>query len=239
MEQVSLIKPDRLSGFRVDRKRVANLPCPQPIASLPFAIDSVLLAVCVDLFFVVRLKDGLPRYIESRPVIPHIHDFLLLELFSNCAINSRCDSNCISDRRFSPFISGLHAEECQTHGPIALIRILVMEWNADAWWIFCCCVNSLSDLCARSCTINVIQLLAKEMIKHRLELRLSSNLETAEKNRTTLADLLLDRLAVLINPFDETDPTNRGLSKEGNCLIGDKVSKADSILCAHKSLLSC
>ena len=208
---------------------MASLPCPQPAASLPLAIDSVFSAVCFNLFFVFRLKDGLPRYIESRPVIPDIHDFLPLELFPNCAINSCCDPNAISDRRFSPLISGLHAEKCQTHRPIALIRILVMEWNRDAWRIFGRCVNPFSDLCARSCTINVIQLLAKEMIEHRLELRLSANLETTEKNRTALANLFLDRLAVFVNPHNETYPTDHGLSKDGDCLIGGKVTKADSV----------
>src|SRR5690242_3057962 len=104
---MSLIKPDRLSGFGMDRNRVASLSRPQPAAALPFAIDSVLLAVYFNLFFVFRLKDGLPRYIETRPVISDIHDFLPLELFLDCVVNSRCYPDRIGDRRFPPLISGL------------------------------------------------------------------------------------------------------------------------------------
>jgi hypothetical protein len=127
---MSSIKPDFLSGSRMDRKRVADLLCPQTIFSFPLTSDFVLLTVCFDLFLILRLKNYLPRYVESRTVIPDIHDFLLAEIILYSPINSCCDSDCISNRCFSSLVGGLHAEECQIHRPIALIRILSVVWNA-------------------------------------------------------------------------------------------------------------
>ena len=211
---MSLIKPDFLSGSRMNRKRVADLLCPQRIFSFPFTSDFVLLTVCFDLFLIFRLKDCLPRYVESGTIIPDIHDFLLAELILDSPINCCCDSDCISNRCFSSLVSGLHAEECQIHRPIALIRILIVEWNDLVRWIICCRVHTFPDLCPHSCSIHVIQFLVKEVVDHQLEPSLSINIETAKENRTVVHDALLDYLAVLMTPINEADSIRCGLSQQ-------------------------
>src|SRR6516225_7364247 len=109
MEQESLIEPDRLSGSWMDRKRMADLCCPKPVVSLPFASNFMLLAICLDLFFVVRLKHCLPRNIEAWTVIPHIHHFLPFKLLSNGWFNASRYSDRVGNRRLSSFFRRLQA----------------------------------------------------------------------------------------------------------------------------------
>src|SRR5215471_615489 len=230
MEHMSLIKPDFLSGSRMNRKRVADLLCPQRIFSFPLTSDFVLLTVCLDPFLILRLKNYLPRNVESGTIIPDIHDFLLAELILDSLINSCCDSNCISNRCFSSLVSGLHAEECQIHRPIALIRILIVVRNAFGGWIICCRVHTFRDLCTHSCSINVIQFLVKKAVDHGLEPSLSVDIETAEKNRTVLHYALLDSLAVLMTPINEADSVPCGLNEHGECAIGIQGCKRDVVI---------
>src|SRR4029077_4790235 len=155
---------------------------------------------------------------------------LLAELIHDPPINSCCDSDCISNRCFSSLVGGLHAEECQIHQPIALIRILIVEWNAFVGWIIRCRVHAFPDLCAHSCSIHVIQFLVKKVVNHGLEPSLSVNIETAKKNRTVLHDALLDSLAAFMTPITEADSIRCGLSEQGECPTWIQGCKADVVI---------
>jgi len=91
-----------------------------------------------------------------------------------------------------------------------------MEWNTDSRRIFRGRVNSLPYLGARRGSINVVQLLAKQMIEDRFELGLSMYFESTKENRSHLADFPLHRLGMLANPFHQTNASDCGSNIEGD-----------------------
>jgi hypothetical protein len=115
--QLNLIEEQVFNGRGVSPHGLTNFPGAEVISVTPLKLDRGFPAVLFDYFFVTRVEETLPAYVETLDVISDVHQLLRGESLPDSGVERLIDFPAIDKRRFSTLLSGLETQEPDFHGP--------------------------------------------------------------------------------------------------------------------------
>src|ERR1041385_4265355 len=158
-------------------------------------------AVALNFGFAVSLKNSLPRQVQTAAIVPHVHDFLINERFSNSRIDFGSHFVHVADHGLASLLRRLHAVEEQPHGPIALVSALVMQRYLLLRRGFGSRVYLVAQSSARRGSIDVIQRFSGNAVDYALESLRVREVESSEQDASVIRQIKLNVIPVVSDPL--------------------------------------
>src|SRR6185503_13441025 len=184
MKQVRLIEPHHFAGRWVAGNSLTSLPGAQSIIRQPLELNSRGRAELLDLVPACRLKNFLPRQIESTAVVAYIHHAFSLETVANRRRDTLIDATAVGNRRFTARVGALQTEKPDFQRPVMRVSVFVVKRNGLVWRVLSRCIDPAADHSARCRAITIIQQRSRNSLNQRFELFRAIDPKSAEKDPT-------------------------------------------------------
>src|SRR2546421_4785788 len=153
-------------------------------------------AVLLNFGFVLSLEDSLPGQVKTATIVPHIHDALRNERFTDFRIDPGGYLDHVRDHSLPSLCGRLDTVEEQPHGPIALICAFVMQRYLLLRRIFCSCEYLIAQGSAGCRTIDVVKRFIGNAVYNALESLRVSQVEPSEQDAAVQRKIKLDCVSV-------------------------------------------